>query len=157
MAAREHFVYTDGSCKPGPEGARPGGWGYVVRAPTGAVSEGRGSAAATHAKVMEVQAVAEALATLPDGAHARVFSDNQGLVATLQTKLADYRRSGFRNVDPLLVEHLRAIDACVTERGLRLAFQWVRAHNGNAGNERADALAAEGARAARDARDPARG
>jgi ribonuclease HI len=157
MPPREHLVYTDGSCKPGPEGQRPGGWGYVVKSPTGAVVEGCGSAADTHAKVMEVRAVAEALATLPDGAHARVFSDNQGLVATLQGKLANYRRSGFANVDPLVVEHLRAIDASVTGRGLRVAFQWVRAHNGNAGNERADALAAQGARDARAARDTPRG
>lgn len=116
--------------------------------------EGHGAAHDTHAKVMEVQAVAEALAVLPEGAHARVFSDNQGLVATLQNKLADYRRSGFANVDPLVAPHLRAIDARVTEQRLQLTFQWVRAHNGNAGNERADALAAQGARETREGSDP---
>jgi hypothetical protein len=57
---REHLCYTDGSCKAG-EGA-PGGWGFVIKPPTGRAIEGYGSAKDTLAKVMEYRAVAEALA-----------------------------------------------------------------------------------------------
>jgi len=114
---REYLCYTDGSCKAG-DGA-PGGWGFCIRPPSGPPVEGHGKARGTVAKVMEYQAVAEALAALPDGASAIVFCDNQSLV-----------------------------ENCASGR-LVVSWQWVRAHNGNAGNERADSLAALGAREAK--------
>ncbi|MDF2692320.1 MAG: Ribonuclease, partial [Labilithrix sp.] len=82
MSGRDDYLcYTDGSCKAG-EGA-PGGWGYVVKPPNGPPLEGYGNAKGTLAKVMEYRAVAEALAVLPDGVSAVVFSDNQSLVENL--------------------------------------------------------------------------
>lgn len=153
MPGRASFLcYTDGSCKAG-EGA-PGGWGFVVRPPDGPPIEGYGKATATLAKVMEYRAVAEALAVLPDGAHATVFSDNQSLVETLAKKLPVWRDNGFANVDPTILESARRIDASIEEKSLVVEWKWLRGHNGNPGNERADALAAQGAREAK--RDLAR-
>ena len=54
-----------------------------------------------------------------------------------------------KNVDPDIVDCVRRIAACIEEKGLRVTWQWIRAHNGNPGNERADALAAQGAREAK--------
>jgi len=143
----EYLCYTDGSCKAG-DGA-PGGWGFHVVAPDAPPLEGYGSATGTLAKVMEYRAVAEALAVLPLGASAVVFSDNQSLVENLTKRFADWRANGFVNVDPLVVESLRRIAAILDERGLAVRWQWVRGHNGNFGNERADTLAAQGAREAK--------
>ncbi|MBX3192375.1 MAG: ribonuclease HI [Labilithrix sp.] len=140
----EHLCYTDGSCKS--DGA--GGWGFCVRPPRGAPIEGYGKATRTLAKVMEYRAVAEALAVLPEGARAVVFSDNAALVENLGKKLESWRASGFAKVDPSVVESVERIDAAIAAKQLTVRFQWVRAHNGNAGNERADALAAQGAREA---------
>ncbi len=147
MSHHEYLCYTDGSCKAG-DGA-PGGWGFFVKPPQGEPLEGYGKAVDTLAKIMEYRAVAEALAVLPHGAVAVVFSDNQSLVENLEKKLRDWRTSGFAKVDPLVVESVRRIDACMTENELVVRFQWVRAHNGNVGNERADQLAAQGAREAK--------
>lgn len=148
MSRRDEWLcYTDGSCKAG-EGA-PGGWGFVVRPPDGPAREGYGKATNTLAKVMEHRAVAEALATLPERVAAVVFSDNQSLVESLSKRLEVWRATGFAKVDPLVVESVRRIDAAITEKALVVRFQWVRSHNGNAGNERADALAAQGAREAK--------
>jgi ribonuclease HI len=145
----EYLCYTDGSCKSG-EGA-PGGWGFFIRPPRAADPpvEGYGNAKGTLAKVMEYRAVAEALAALPDGAAAVVFSDNQSLVENLARQMEAWRASGFAKVDPLIVESVRRIDGAMAHKRLTVRWQWVRAHNGNPGNERADALAAQGAREAK--------
>jgi ribonuclease HI len=150
---REYLCYTDGSCKPGQAGqAVPGGWGFCIVPPSSSavpVLEGYGKARGALAKVMEYRAVAEALAALPVGASALVFSDNQSLVENLAKNLTAWRERGFAKVDPLILESVQRIDACMREKALVVRWQWVRAHNGNAGNERADALAAKGAREAR--------
>ena len=148
----EYLVYTAGSCKAG-DGA-PGGWGFVIKPPNAADVEGYGKAIHTLAKVMEYRAVAEALAALPKGARATVFSDNQSLVETLQKKLPVWIGNGFANVDPTIVALARAIGEHVTEKALVVEWKWIKSHNGNLGNERADALAAQGAREAK--RDLAR-
>ena len=144
---RAYLCYTDGSCKAGP--GAPGGWGFCIRPPTGAPIEAYGKAHGTQAKIMEYQAVAEALGALPDGVTASVFSDNQSLVATLSKQLDALSANGFAKADPLIVESLRRIADAIAEKQLVIEWQWVRGHNGNAGNERADALAAQGAREAK--------
>jgi ribonuclease HI len=145
--SREYLCYTDGSCKAG-DGA-PGGWGFHIKPPRGIVIEGQGHAVGTLAKIMEYRAVAEALAMLPEGASAIVFSDNESLVQNMIRRRDDWRASNFVNVDPHVALSARSIDASITEKKLVVRFQWVRAHNGNAGNERADALAASAAREAK--------
>jgi ribonuclease HI len=145
--SREYLCYTDGSCKAG-DGA-PGGWGFFIKPPSGAPIEGYGKAVDTLAKVMEYRAVAEAVSALPDGVRATVFSDNQSLIENMTKRLRDWRASAFVNVDPMVVAEIRRIDAAIVGKQLTVQWQWVRAHNGNAGNERADALAAQGAREAK--------
>jgi ribonuclease HI len=144
---REHLCYTDGSCKPG-DGS-PGGWGFHIESPAGEALDGHGTAHDTLAKTMEYRAVAEALAVLPENAHAIVFSDNQPLVNNLAKRLDEWRANEFAKVDEHVVESVRRIDAAIIAKGLKVRWQWVRAHNGNSGNERADALAAQGAREAK--------
>ena len=122
---------------------------FVIKPPDSAPIEAYGKAHSTLAKVMEYRAVAEALAALPAGAKAIVFCDNQSLVENLSKQLANWVRSNFANVDPQIVDSARGIDACINAKHLTVRFQWLRAHNGNAGNERADELAAQGAREAK--------
>lgn len=148
MSGRDEYLcYTDGSCKAG-EGA-PGGWGFCIKPPAGPPIEGFGKATNTLAKVMEYRAVAEALERLPSGASAIVFSDNQALVENLTRNLGTWQARAFAKVDPFIVDSLRRIAACIGDKSLDVRYQWIRAHNGNAGNERADALAAQGAREAK--------
>ena len=141
------FCYTDGACKAGDDA--PGGWGYLIKGPGSEILEGHGSATKTLAKVMEYRAVAEALAVAPEAVALTVFSDNQSLIENLQKHLGTWAARGFTKVDPTIVESVKAIAAAIAARRLTVEWRWVRAHNGNAGNERADALAAQGAREAK--------
>jgi ribonuclease HI len=143
----EYLCYTDGSCKAAP--GAPGGWGFVIKLPGSAPLEAYGKAHGTLAKAMEYQAVAEALAVLPAGAKAVVFCDNQSLVETLSKQLANWARCNFARVDSHIIDSARSIDASIRSKRLVVRFQWLRAHNGNPGNERADELAARGAREAK--------
>lgn len=153
MSGRDEYqCYTDGACKAGP--GAPGGWGFVIRPPEQAPIEGYGKAAGTLAKVMEYRAVAEALAALPDEVSAVVYCDNQSLVENMARQLSNWRTSRFANVDPSIVDSARRIADSITDKRLTVRWQWLRAHNGNPGNERADALAAQGAREAKAALAP---
>jgi len=143
-----YFCYTDGSCKAGTEGA-PGGWGFCIKQPDGTTVDGHGSATKTLSKVMEYTAVAQALEALPSGVEATVFSDNQALVENCEKRLENWKRAGWTKVPPEILDAVRRIGAVAAEKGLRLHWQWIRGHNGNEGNERADALAAQGAREAK--------
>lgn len=143
----EYHCYTDGSCKAA-VGA-PGGWGFVIKIPGQPVLEGYGKAYGSLGKVMEYRAVAEALAALPVGVRTVVFSDDQALVENMLRRLATWQNTAFAKVDPLIVDSVRAIAQSIDEKRLVVRWQWLRAHCGNAGNERADALAAQGAREAK--------
>ncbi len=141
------LCYTDGSCKKG-EGA-PGGWGCLVRAPAGPPIEKYGSSVKSTIAAMELEAVIQALSELPDGASATVFSDSQVLIEHCSRWIEIWKKAGWRKAP---VEHLarfQEIDRLIEGRALRVQWQWVRSHNGNAGNERAHELAAQGAREAK--------
>ncbi|HEX2672090.1 MAG TPA: RNase H family protein [Polyangiaceae bacterium] len=143
----EYLCYTDGSCKVA-DGS-PGGWGFVIKRAGSPPIEAYGKEHGTLAKIMEYRAVAEALAALPTGAKAVVFCDNQSLVENLSKQLSNWVRCDFAQVDPQIVDSARKIETCISGNRLVVRFQWLRAHNGNAGNERADELAAQGAREAK--------
>ncbi|HEY3446355.1 MAG TPA: RNase H family protein [Myxococcales bacterium] len=144
-----YFCYTDGSCKSGNAGA-PGGWGFCIKQPDGSTSEGHGNAVKTLSKVMEYTAVAEALAALPAGVEATVFSDSQSLVESCRKRIDAWRQGqGWSKVDPEILGCVQRLAAVAEQKQLALTWQWIRGHNGNAGNERADALATEGAREAK--------
>ncbi|HLW69995.1 MAG TPA: ribonuclease H [Candidatus Binataceae bacterium] len=125
-APAQFTVYADGSCIGNPG---PGGWGVLLIAPDGATSELAGANPSTTNNRMEITAALEALREIPAGADVALHSDSQYLVKTMTL--------GWKRRENLDLWQL--LDAEVAKR--RVSWHWVRGHNGDPGNERADELA----------------
>jgi ribonuclease HI len=125
-------AYTDGACIGNPG---PGGWGTLVEAADQRRWELSGHLARTTNNRAEALAVLAALEWVPAGSKLRVRSDSQLTVRVLEEK---YKVKA--NIDIWL--EIRRVRA---EKSLTLQIEWVRAHVGDPGNERADWLSRLGA------------
>ena len=126
-AASTWIAYADGSCLGNPGGR--GGWGVVLIDPSGTSRELAGANPSTTNNRMEITAAIEALRGLPSGAEIKLHSDSQYLVKTMT--LGWKRRENldlWRVLDEETLRH-------------RVQWEWVRGHNGDPLNERADELA----------------
>lgn len=120
-------IYTDGSCEPNPGN---GGWAYVI--PSTGIDKFGGEPDTTNNR-MEMQAIIE---TLRDTVGAvTILSDSQLCIYLLRGAW-----KAKRNRD-------QVAEARTLMAGRRVTFQWVRGHNGNQHNERADLLASKGRKA----------
>lgn len=130
-------IWTDGSCHPNPG---TGGWGY---ARSDGVEACGGERKTTNNR-MEMKAILEALNKLPDGHKATVYSDSQYCVKGLTTWRNGWKKKGWRKkgADMPNRDLWIALDGHL-ER-LDISVKWVRGHNGNRMNEKADELANEG-------------
>lgn len=134
-------IFTDGSCHPNPG---PGSWAWVAYSGPEEVDSASCAVDGTTNNRMELQAILEALRWL-DGRPAQLFSDSQYAVKGINTWTAGWKRRGWKRKDkakgmvPVLnIDLWQAIDAA---RRPGQTIEWVRGHNGNVGNERADHLA----------------
>lgn len=142
-----YFCYTDGGCRVSE--CSPGGWGVFIRPPNGEPIEKFGWCLETDSSTMELTAIKEALNMLPQGAKATVFSDSQEVLAYCETSIPIWRKNGWKNLPLHFESLLREISSYLEEKNLKITWSWIRSHNGNPGNERADQLADQGAREAK--------
>jgi ribonuclease HI len=138
-------IWTDGGCKPNPG---PGGWSAILMF-RDVVKELSGAEAATTNNRMELTAAAEALESLKRPCHVVVHTDSQYLKNGITRWSTGWVRKNWRNAtgDPVANIDLwkRILAAAAIHR---IDWEWVRGHNGNDLNERADRLATEARRAA---------
>ncbi len=141
----EVVVYTDGACKGNPG---PGGWGAWLQA--GAhVKELYGGDAATTNNRMELTAPIEALASLKRPCRVAIYTDSQYLRDGITQWIRAWKARAWRTASGKPVKNIdlwQRLDELVQRHDVR--WHWVRGHAGDAGNERADALANRGAREA---------
>lgn len=130
-------VWTDGACDPNPG---VGGWGWHR---ADGASDFGGERLTTNNR-MEMTAILNAMRALPDGAVAIIHSDSQYCVNGLTVWSAGWARKDWRKKgEPMPNRDLwLALEA--EKKRLRAVFRWVRGHNGDAGNEKADRLAVMG-------------
>lgn len=132
LSHRNYLVYADGSCLKNPDG--PGGWGVVLRDPDDNERELNGHAASTTNNRMELTAAIEGLRATESGCHVVLRSDSQYVVNSMNL---NWKRRANLDLWKLL-------DSETDARTVR--FEWVRGHDVDPLNHRADELAVMGAK-----------
>jgi len=142
-AAHPVVIYTDGACKGNPG---PGGWGVLLTA-AGSVKELFGGEMSTTNNRMEMTAVIEALAALKRPCRVTLHVDSQYVLKGMTEWIAGWKARGWRTAAKQPVKNVdlwQKLDALVTGSGHKIEWIWVRGHDGDPGNERADVLANKG-------------
>ena len=135
-------AWTDGACEPNPG---LGGWGFVMRRADGSTAEECGGERETTNNRMELTAILRALAALADDAAIVIYSDSQYAVNGLTVWSKKWAERNWHKKDGSPMPNRDLWIALEAQKvRVRAAFLWVRGHNGDVGNERADALASVG-------------
>ncbi|MEK9953532.1 MAG: ribonuclease HI [Curvibacter sp.] len=136
-------IYTDGACKGNPG---PGGWGVLLKS-GGVEKELYGGERETTNNRMEMMAVIQALEALKRPCHVILHADSQYVLKGITEWLAGWKARGWKTAAKQPVKNVdlwQRLDALVSGAGHRIEWRWVKGHDGDPGNERADALANRG-------------
>lgn len=140
-------AFTDGACSGNPG---PGGWGVLLRW-NGTEKELKGGEPDTTNNRMELMAAISALEALKRPVPIRLHTDSQYVKNGITTWIHGWKKNGWKTAskDPVKNEDLwRRLDDLVARHNVE--FHWVKGHAGHVENERADQLARDGLREARD-------
>ena len=126
-------IYTDGACSGNPG---PGGWGAVlIYGDT--EKDISGFAPETTNNRMELMAAIEALETLKAPCEVNLYTDSSYVKDGITKWIHNWKSKEFKKVkNPDLWQKL---DAAASRH--KITWHWVRGHDGNVMNERADKLA----------------
>jgi ribonuclease HI len=136
-------IYTDGACKGNPG---PGGWGVLLKSGS-TEKELFGGELGTTNNRMELTAVIQALQALKRPCQVTLHADSQYVLKGITEWLEGWKAKGWKTAAKQPVKNVdlwQRLDEVVSTAGHEIDWRWVRGHNGDAGNERADALANRG-------------
>lgn len=136
------IIHTDGACSGNPG---PGGWGAVIQGRNGKTKELKGGDADTTNNRMELMAAIKALEWLEAPRPILVYTDSQYVTKGITEWIINWKRNGWVSSDNKFVKNQdlwERLDALAQHHDV--IWEWVKGHAGNAGNERADALARAG-------------
>jgi len=131
-------IWTDGACKGNP-GA--GGWGALLVSGEHEKTLHGGEPVTTNNR-MELTAPIEALRALTRPCHVVIHTDSQYVMKGMTEWLANWKRRGWMTADKKPVKNAdlwQQLDEQVNRH--TVSWRWVRGHNGDVNNERADVLA----------------
>lgn len=131
-------IYTDGACSGNPG---PGGWGAVLISGNTEKELSGGEADTTNNR-MEMMAVIKALKALKRDCNITIFTDSKYVLQGLTEWLPNWKKRGWKTADKKPVKNVdlwQELDMLAAKH--TITWQWVKGHNGDVNNERADALA----------------
>lgn len=133
MQQTKLIIYTDGACKGNPG---IGGWGAILMYGD-KVKEIYGYAPETTNNRMELSAVIEALKVIKRNCPITIFTDSQYVKRGITEWIDGWIKKNWKNVKNVdLWQELYPLS-----KQYNIDWQWVRGHNGDKYNERADELA----------------
>lgn len=139
--AKKLEIWTDGASKGNPG---PGGWGALLKW-GGVEKELCGGEALTTNNRMELTAVISALKAVKRRVPIIIHTDSEYVKNGITTWIAGWKAHGWRTAGKKPVKNAELwleLDALAAQHDIE--WRWVKGHAGEAGNERADALANKG-------------
>lgn len=131
-------IYTDGACSGNPG---PGGWGVLITNGE-ETSEFFGGESDTTNNRMELTAVIKALESVSGESEITLYTDSLYVKNGITQWINNWIKNNWRNSDKKLVKNQDLWKRLLeVSKDRKITWQWVRGHNGNAFNERVDALA----------------
>ena len=131
-------IYTDGACSGNPG---PGGWGaYIDNA--GLVTELSGREEDTTNNRMELKAVIEALNSFTSKTNLNLYTDSKYVMDGSSKWIENWKKNGWKTAQKKAVKNQDLwIELDKLVHFHQIHWVWVKGHDGNLGNERADYLA----------------
>ena len=131
-------LFTDGACSGNPG---PGGWGALLRC-RAVERELSGGEEQTTNNRMEMMAAITGLESLRHPCAVRIHTDSQYLMKGITEWLPGWKARGWKTAAKEPVKNVdlwQRLEAALAPH--RIAWTWVKGHDGHAENERVDALA----------------
>ena len=133
-------IYTDGACSGNPG---KGGWGAYIEAEN-SVEELSGYENSTTNNRMELTAVIKALEYIQNHVEINIFTDSKYVMDGINSWIKNWKKNNWKtsNKKPVKNKDLwEKLDSLTINQ--KIKWTWVKGHNGNIGNEKADFLATE--------------
>lgn len=133
--------YTDGACSGNPG---PGGWGTVVYFTDGSIYEMGGAEAQTTNNRMEMQGAIQALKMLKACCQKEpvtLYTDSEYVKNGITKWIKGWKKKGWQTAQGKAVLNQDLWEILDHLNSPQVDWQYVRGHNGDRGNERADAIA----------------
>jgi ribonuclease HI len=141
MSKGKVVIHTDGACSGNPG---PGGWGAILDY-NGTRKELFGGAPETTNNRMELQAAIEALNALKRPCAVEMHVDSNYVKDGMTKWIFGWKKNGWKTADKKPVKNVelwQALDEAIKRH--EISWHWVKGHDGNPDNERADELARMG-------------
>ena len=137
----EVTIYTDGACSGNPG---PGGWGALLQFGEHE-RELKGGERNTTNNRMELTAAIAALETLKRTCKVHLHTDSTYLRDGMTSWIHNWKRNGWRTTAKKPVKNVdlwQRLDEAIQSHDIE--WHWIKGHDGDPGNEAADALARQG-------------
>lgn len=141
MNKKQVTIYTDGACSGNPG---PGGWGAVLLYGDHEKELNGGEADTTNNR-MELMAAIMALESLKESCQVALYTDSNYVKGGITEWIHGWKQKGWKTANKKPVKNVdlwQQLDEAVARH--RVEWYWVKGHDGNELNERADALARGG-------------
>lgn len=139
---KEITIYTDGACSGNPG---PGGWGAVLRSGRHEKEIYGGEKDTTNNR-MELMAAIKALQALKKSSVVHLYTDSTYVKDGITKWIYNWKKNGWKTANRKPVKNMdlwQELDEAIARHEIK--WHWVKGHDGDEGNERADALAVKGA------------